>query len=223
MGGFLSLFKNLGKVADAKAQEKADQIASDNAVEFGKQDLAQLRSDINKVKSNIGTIKGEIAVLEEKKHEFETQISKHDNDAKALIGKNDSLAEQHCLAAESLERQVTAIAEALKVQQGLLTEQQATRQELENALSQAETDLVTLKAMTDAAAANEKLATITSNSGASALSSFKARQEEAKKRLIKSQTMKESNASESLEEQTRKALGQSGASSRLARLKGEQQ
>ncbi|MDD5649805.1 MAG: PspA/IM30 family protein [Candidatus Nanoarchaeia archaeon] len=219
-GGFFSLFTNIGKVADARAQKAADGIAAEHAVDFGKQDLAQLRSDIDKVKGNIGSIKGEIAILEDKKHDFENQIKKHDDDAKALMAaKNEQLAEQHCLAAESLEKQVTSIEEALKVQRGLLEEQQATRRDLENALQQAETDLVTLKAMTDAASANEKLATITSNSGASALSSFNTRKEEARKRLIKSQTMKESGTSESLENQTRQALGTSGVSARMARLK----
>jgi phage shock protein A len=223
MGGLKSLFANWGRKVDAAAQNEADKIASENAVDFGKQDIAKLKSDVESVKSNIGSIKGEIAVLKDKKDSYEAQIKKHDADALALETVNPTLSQQHLEAGEGLERQVESLKIAIDVQEKLLAEQMNTRRDLESSLQQVETDLVTLKAMTDAAAANEKLAQISSGSGTSALATFKQRQEEAKKRLIKSQTMKESTASESLEEQTRKALGASGASSRLAKLKQQQQ
>ena len=221
MGGIASLFKNFGKKVDAEAQKKADQIASENAVDFGKQDLAELRSNVNKVKGNIGTIKGEIAVLKEKVDGFRAQIKKHDDDAIALETINPDLSRQHLEAAESLDGQVASLQAALDIQEKLLKEQQDTRRELESSLQQAETDLVTLKAMTDAASANEKLSKI--NSGDNALASFKQRNEEAKKRLIRSQTMKEESSTVSLDAETRKALGTAGASSRMARLKAAQQ
>jgi len=223
MGGIFSLFKNLGRSADAIAQKEADKIASDNSVEFGKQDISKIESDVAQVKGNIGTIKGEIAILRDKLESINGQIKKHDEDALALSEKkNDELALQHSNAAESLEAQVSSLKIALETQETLLKEQMQTRTELESALQQAKTDLITIKAMTDAAAANEKLAGVSSSSGENALTAFKQRQEDAKKRLIRSKELKENtSADSSLEQETAKALGKSGGADRLARLKAK--
>jgi phage shock protein A len=221
MGGFLNLFRNVGKAASAEAQKKADAIEDANAVEFGKQDLEQMKSDLRMIKGNIGSVKGEIAVLEDKIKELRSAVNKHDSDALALseAGQND-LAEQHAEKAASIEKQIENLEVAIKTQKQVLDDQIKNKDELQRNLDQAESDLVTIKAMNDAAKANETLAKVSTSSGTSALASFKERQEAAKKRLIKSQAIKEEGSADtSLEAATAAALGNSTAKNRLAQLK----
>jgi phage shock protein A len=219
--GFLNLFNNAKKAASAKAQNVADKIEEDNAVDFSKMDLAQVKADVRTVKSNIGSIKGEIAVLEDKVTDLKMQIKKHDDDATALMATgNETLAEKHAVAAGALEKQIDSLQLAIDQQKETLAGQIQTKDELEASVQQAEADLVSIKAMTDAATANEKLAKISTASGTSALAAFEERREAAKKRLIKSQAMKEESGSDSsLEKATEAALGNTLAKDRLARLK----
>jgi len=223
MKGLKNWFKNMGKVADAKAQEAADNIESEHSVEFGKQDIDKMRMELNNVNENIGTVKAEVAILKDKVKGIEEEIKKHDDDAVALDGAGKaSLAEKHCEASEMLEKQLEPLKLSLKTQKDLLDQQISTKEQLKSALQQSEAELVTLKAMTDAAKANEKLSSIDTGSGLNALASFEKRKEEAKKRLIKSQVIKEESGPDtSLADETAKALGNSGASSRLARLKNK--
>lgn len=219
--GFLNLFKNVGKAASAGAQKKADEIEAANAVEFGRQDLDQMKTDLRTVKGNIGAIKGEVAVLEDKVKGLRAAVAKHDADALALSDAGqDELAEQHANKAATLEQQISSLEAALDTQKQVLEGQIKSKNDLQANLDQAEADLVTIKAMTDAAKANENLAKISTSSGTSALASFKERQENAKKRLIKSQALKdEGSVDTSLEAATAAALGGSKAKSRLAMLK----
>jgi phage shock protein A len=223
MPGFMKLFKNIGKSIDAKADAKADKIEAENAVAFSKQDVEKMQTELGKVNENIGTVKAEMLGLKDKVDGIKSEIKKHDDDAVALSesGK-ETLAEKHCEAAEMLEGQLAPLQEALKVQKNLLDGQISTKEQLKSAVQQAECDLVTLKAMDDAAKANEKLTTINTGSGTSALADFNKRKEDAKKRLIKSQVMKEESGPDtSLEDETKKALGTGGGSSRLAKLKNK--
>lgn len=223
MGGFKNLFKNMSRMFDAKAQNAADTIESENSTEFGKQDVFSMEEELKKVTGNIGTVKGEMAVLKEKIADIKSQVKKHDEDALALDERGMSdLALQHSEAAEGLESQLESLKLALKTQEDILADQMKSKNELNTAIQQAKADLVTLKAMNDAASANEKLAEISTDSSTSALASFKSRKEEAKKRLIKSQAIKEESSSEtSLQQETEKALGRSGGSSRLEKLKAK--
>jgi phage shock protein A len=217
------LFKNVGKAIDAKADEKASKIAEENMVEFGKQDIQQMESDLRTIKNNIGSIKGEIVVLEDNLKDIKNKIEKHDSDALALseTGKND-LAEQHVSMSISLEKQAESLSQALESQKSVLNEQIKNKNDLASSLQQAQADLVTIKAMTDAAKANEKLAQVSTASGTNALASFRERQEAAKKRLIKSQSLKEENSCDSdLEKATNDALGSSVVKDRLAMLKSK--
>jgi phage shock protein A len=218
--GFLNLFKNVGRVADAKAQKAAEKIEEDNAVEFGQQDIAQMKKDLRTIKGNIGTIKGEIAVLEDKKKGVQSAIEKHTADATALAESNQTeLAEQHMQKVITLEGQITTFQTAIDTQNNILQDQIKNKNELQQAIDQAEADLVTTKAMVDASKANENLAKVSSSSGSSALAAFKERQEAAKKRLIKSQALKEEGSGDdSLEAQTAKVLGSNQAKDRLAAL-----
>ena len=221
--GFLNLFKNIGKTVDAKIQEQADKIEAANAVEFGKQDVSKMKEELGKINSNIGSIKGEIAVLKDKVSDVKSQVKKHEEDATALdaAGKED-LALKHCEAADRLSGQLEAFDEALKTQKGLLEDQIAARDEMKAAIDEAESDLVTMKAMKDVATANENLIKINKDTGTSAVASFKKRKEEMKKRMIKSKAMKEeSGGGSSLEEETAKALGKSGGLSRLEKLRAK--
>lgn len=219
--GFLNLFTNAKKAASGKAQEAANRIAEENAVNFGKQDIAQMEADVRTVKGNIGSLKGEIAILEDKLSDLNAQIKKHDDDAaKLLEAGNEALAEKHANAAGALEKQIESLQLAINQQKETLDGQIKTKDELEESLQQAKADLVSIKAMTDAASANEKLAKISTSSGTSALASFEQRREDAKKRLIKSQALKEESGSDSsLEKETEKALGNTAAKDRLARLR----
>lgn len=221
MGGFLSVFKNLGRAADAKAQEKADKIESEHSVAFGKQDVVKMQGELAKVNENIGTVKGEMAVLDDKIKGIRAEIKKHDSDAAALSESgNDKLAMQHCDASERLESQLEPLELALKTQKETLDEQISAKEELKSACMQAESDLVTLKAMDDAAKANEKLTTINTSTGTSAVADFAKRKEEAKKRLIRSRSIKEESRGTDgdLAKETTAALG-GGSSARLERLK----
>lgn len=223
MGGFFNLFKNMGRVSDAKAQKAADAIESENSVEFGKQDISKMKNELAKCNSNIGTLKGEIAVLEEKIKGIKSDIIKHDEDAKALdlAGKTD-LAAKHCEISDTLEGQVASLDLALITQKDLLKEQIKSKEELKTTITLSENKLVTLKAMRDAAIANENLAKISTSSGTNALTDFNRREEEAKKRLIRSQSIKEeSSDKDDLKTETEKALGRSGSLSRLERLRAK--
>jgi phage shock protein A len=219
--GFLNLFKNVGRAASAEAQKKAEAIEDANAVEFGKQDLEKMKSDIRTIKSNIGSIKGEIAVLEDKVKGLRDAVAKHDADAVALSeAGQDDLAEQHANKAATLEQQIATLESAMETQRTVLKDQIKGKDELQAAVDEAEANLVTIKAMTDAAKANENLAQVSTASGTSALASFKEREENAKKRLIRSQALKEEGGADtSLEAATKAALGGSAAKSRLAMLK----
>lgn len=218
--GFMNLFKNMGRVADAKAQKAADKIEGDNAVEFGQQDIAQMKNDLRTIKGNIGSIKGEIAVLEDKKKGVQSAIDKHTADATSLAEAGQTkLAEQHIQKVITLEGQIATFQMAIDTQNGILQDQINNKNELQQTIDQAEADLVTTKAMVDATRANENLAKISTSSGTSAVAAFKERQEAAKKRLIKSQEMKkEGSGDDSLEAQTAKALGNTQAKDRLAAL-----
>jgi len=223
MGGFFNLFKNLGRVSDAKAQKAADSIESENTVEFGKQDIAKMKDNLAKCNSNIGSLKGEIAILEDKIKSINSEIKKHDEDAKSLdeAGKTD-LATKHCEASELLESQLESLNLALATQKDLLKEQIKSKDELKTTIMQSENKLVTLKAMRDAAVANENLAKISTTTGTNVLADFNRREEEAKKRLIRSQSIKEeSSDKDDLKVETEKALGRSGGLSRLEKLRGK--
>lgn len=218
--GFKNLFKNFGRVADAKAQQAADKIEEDHAVEFGQQDIAQMKNDIRTIKGNIGSIKGEIAVLEDKKKGVQSAIDKHTADATSLAEAGQTeLAEQHMQKVITLEGQIDTFQAAIDTQNGILQDQIKNKNELQQAIDQAEADLVTTKAMVDATRANENLAKVSTSSGTSALAAFNERKEAAKKRLIKSQALKEEGSGDdSLEAQTAKALGNTQAKDRLAAL-----
>lgn len=221
MGGLFNIFKNMGRAADAKAQEKADEIESANSVAFGKQDIAKMNVELGKVNENIGTLKGEIAVNEDKIKGIRAEIKKHESDAAALAEDNEALALKHCEAAERLEGQLEPLTMALDVQKETLAEQISAKDELKTAQMQAESDLVTLKAMDDAAKANEKLVKINTGSGTSAVADFAKRKEDAKKRLVKSRAMKEGGGDDDLAKQTAAALGGSSAKDRLAKLQAK--
>jgi phage shock protein A len=221
--GFMNLFKNIRRSADAKAQEMAEQIEADNVVEFGKQDIAKMKTDLQVIRRNIGSIKGEIAVLEDKEKGIMAQIKKHDEDALALSeAKQEDLANQHAEAAVALESQLESFREALKKQRSLLDEQLKNKMEFEKVIQQAEANLVTIKALDDVTRANENLAQISTSSGTNALAAFKEREEMARKRFHQSQAMKEENSTDnSLAAETAKVLGKSAAKDRLARLQKE--
>lgn len=223
MGGFLNLFRNVGKAASAKAQKEADAIEDANAVEFGKQDIEQMNADLRMIKGNIGSVKGEIAILEDKVKGLKSDVAKHDADALSLSeAGQDDLAEQHATKAASIEKQIASLETALQTQREVLEGQIKNKNELQASLDQAGADLVTIKAMTDAAKANENLAKVSTSSGTSALAAFQERQEAAKKRLIKSQALKEEGSADtSLEAATAAALGNSTAKNRLAQLKAK--
>ena len=218
--GFLNLFKKIGKAVDAKADKAAEQIENANAVEFSKQDITQMKNDLATVNGNIGSIKGEIHVLEQKIKDMKDQMSKHERDAVALdsAGKSE-LAVQNCDAADRIERQIAPLEIALDMQKNLLRDQISARDELKTSVDEAEADLISIKAMADVASANEKLTQINTDSGTSAIASFKTRKEEMQKRMIKAQAMKdETTGATSLARETEKALG-AGGSSRLDRLR----
>lgn len=219
----MNLFKNAGRAASAGAQKKADAIEEANAVEFGKQDIEKMKTDVRTIKGNIGSVKGEIAVLEDKVKNLQSAVKKHQDNALELddAGQSD-LAEQHMNKASTLEVQIENLTVAINTQKTVLDDQIKNKNELQAAIDQADADLVTTKAMVDAAKANENLAKVSTSSGTSALAAFKERQENAKKRLIKSQALKEEGSADtSLEAETAKALGSSKAKSKLDELRAK--
>lgn len=217
--GFKNFFKNLGKAAQAKADQASERIEMDNAAEFSKQDIAKLKDDLATINGNLGSVKGEIHVLEGKTKSIRAKIEKHEADAIALNeAGNEELAIANCNEADRLEKQIEPLESALTLQRNLLADQKASRDELQAAISDAEADLVSIQAMADVATANEKLTAISTDSGTSALASLNARKEAMEKRMIKTAAVKdETSGANSVEAQTAKALA-GGGSSRLARL-----
>lgn len=223
MKGLFNVFKNMGRAADAKAQETANNIESEHSVAFGKQDVEKMNGELAKVNGNIGTMKGEIAVNEDKIKGVKAEIKKHETDAAALLEGNEPLALKHCEAADRLSSQLEPLELALQTQKETLQEQISAKEELKSAVMQAESDLVTLKAMDDAAKANEKLVTVNTDTSTSAVADFARRKEEAKKRLIRSRSIKEESRGTDgdLAKETAAALGTGGGASRLEMLKAK--
>jgi len=223
MGGFFNLFKNLGRASDAKAQKVADVIDDKNSVEFAKQDVEKMRTQLAACNSNIGTLKGEISVNESRIKDLKLQIKKHDEDAKALdLAGKQGLAVKHCEAAEVIEGQVKSFEIALKTHKDVLEDQIKSKEELKSALQQAEAEIVSLKAMRDAAEANRNLTQISTSSGTSALADLKRRRESAERDMISSKAIKEASSDkDNLKDETEKALGRSGGSSRLEKLRNK--
>ena len=223
MGGFFNLFKNLGRASDAKAQKVADVIDGKNSVEFAKQDVEKMRTQLAACNSNIGTLKGEISINEGKIKDLKLQIKKHDEDAKALdLAGKQGLAVKHCEAAEVIEGQVKSFEIALKTHKDVLEDQIKSKEELKSALQQAEAEIVSLKAMRDAAEANRNLTQISTSSGTSALADLKRRRESAERDMISSKAIKEASSDkDNLKDETEKALGRSGGSSRLEKLRNK--
>jgi len=224
-GGIKKLVKNIGRSADAKADAAADEIDKKNSVEFGKQEVNQMKEDLGKANENIGSIKGEILILKEKVKENKSRIKKHEEDAIELdAAGNEALALKHCEQVEMLQSQLEPLQITLKQQEDLLVQQQQNKEGLKKAVQEAESDLMVMKSMRDVTNANAKLSTINTGSSQNALGKFKERKEAMKKDMLKSQAIKEeSNADSggSLEAETNAALGTGGASSTLAKLRAK--
>jgi phage shock protein A len=182
-----------------------------------------MREKLDKINSNIGNIKGEIAVLKDKISENETKISNYEDKASLLIDAgNEELAAKNCAAADRIQAQIDSLKETLKIQSELLDEQIAARDELKNAIEEADSDLITMQAMKDVTDAHKNLITINKNDGINTVAAVKKRKEELKKQMVKSKAMKEeSRDPTSLEKETEKVLGKKSGSSRLARLKAK--
>lgn len=219
--GLGKFFKNLFRSADAKIDAAAEKIEADNAVEFGKQDIEAMEKEVQKATVNISEIKSEIITLEEQIKDIDERVAKHEADAKELdAAGNEELAVKNCEAADRLEDQKESLTEALTLQKELLEDQMEARDELKQAVQDAKSDLVSIKAMNDVAKTNAKLSEINTEGGTNALANFKARKEAAKKKMNKAKVLKEESGNgASLEAQTAKALKKNAGSSRLDRLR----
>lgn len=224
-GGIAKLVKNIGRSADAKASAAADKIDKKNSVEFGKQEVSQMKEDLGKTNENIGSLKGEIIILKEKIKETRARIKKHEEDATELDASGkEALALKHCEQVDILMGQVEPLQLTLKQQEDLLEQQQQNKEKLKKAVQEVESDLMVMKSMRDVTNANAKLSTISTGSNQSALNKFKERKEAMKKDMLKSQAIREeseADSGDSLEAETNAALGTGGASSTLERLRAK--
>jgi len=221
--GLLKLLGVVRKAADAKIDAQAEKIENANAVEFGKQDLTKMKEDFANVCTNIGKIKGEIAIFKDKISDAKKRIKQYETNALQLDESgNSELAIKNCEAADRLSSQLETFTEALKMQQDLLQDQMSARDEMKSNLDEAESDIVTMQAMKDVTTANENLIKINKNSGESAVSKLKSRKEALKKQMYAAKAMKEeSGGGETVEQQTAKALGNSTGMSRLEALRAK--
>ncbi len=67
----------LGKAAKAKDAQIAEKIEDANIVEFAKQDVEKIQTNLSTVRTNIGKLKGRIQTLTDDKAENDRQIADH--------------------------------------------------------------------------------------------------------------------------------------------------
>ena len=61
--GLFNFLKTGKRALDAQMDKAAESIEQENAVEFGKQEIEQMKTELRKIRGNIGTVKGEMAVM----------------------------------------------------------------------------------------------------------------------------------------------------------------
>jgi len=207
----------------AKDSEASENIEKGHEIQFAKQDLENMKKDMSLLVSNVGTIKANMAKLKREKSDMEAEKNQHENDALSLLkaGKEE-LAERHAGKIELLESSISRLESSIKQQEELMKTQQAQRKKLAASVSEAENSIKMMESMDAVARSTEKISVVKVPGASSALSRFKERQMRIQERLDKAQAIQEAvedTPEASLEKETATALGRSGGSEVLARLK----
>jgi phage shock protein A len=221
----MGLIKSLFGLAKAKSDEAAQKIEDENAVSFAQQDIAKLKEKIAEAVRNVGRIKGTVMSVEQDITTLEKEIEDRTASAKKLLeaGKEE-IAQKQCAVIERLENEVETKKSILEEQKNLLGEQEKNRLDLQNLLSDSESNLNTLKSMEDVRKSTEALSEVDTDGANSLAARIKERQERARNRFNTAKATREASkgGKESLDEETAAALGNSAGSSLLAKLKSEE-
>lgn len=220
----MGLIKSLFGLAKAKSDEAAQKIEDDNAVSFAQQDIAKLKEKISEAVRNVGKIKGVVMTIEGEITELEKEIADRTASAEALIekGKEDIAAKQ-CAVIETKQSEVEVKKGILSQQQELLAQQEKNRTELQQLLTDSESNLNALKSMEDVRKSTEALTQVDTDGAQSLAARIKERQDRAKQRFNTSKATLEASKdpSKSLDEETQAALGSTKGSDLLAKLKAK--
>ena len=218
----MKLIKSLFGLAKAKSEEAAQKIEDSNAVSFAQQDIAKLKEKISEAVRNVGRIKGMVMTLEQDVEKMEKEIADRTESAKQLLNAGkEEIAQKQCAVIERIQNEVDTKKSILEEQRALLSEQEKNRINLQNLLSESESNLNTLKSMEDVRKSTEALSEVDVDGANSLPARIKERQERARNRLNTAKATRDASRSseDSLDEETAAALGNSAGASLLSKLK----
>lgn len=222
----MGLIKSLFGLAKAKSDEAAQKIEDENAVSFAQQDIAQLKTKIAEAVRNVGKIKGTVITIRQDIDNLQKEIDDRTETAKKLLeaGKEE-LAQRQCAHIEQVQQQVDTKKAILEEQEALLVEQEKNKNDLQNLLSESESNLNTLRSMEDVRKSTEALSQVDVDGANSLAARIKDRQERARARFNTAKATRDASksSSSSLDDETAAALGNSAGSGFLAKLKAQKE
>jgi len=221
----MKILKAIGSFMKAQDRKAAEAIEDANIVDFAKSDLESMKTELQKCVKNLGQIKGTIMTYEEEIKDLKKE--EKDKTAKAeqlLEAGNEDLAGKVCASVETIESEVEAKAQALKMQKDLYEKQQANKDALQGNIQSAESELRLMKTMDDVTKSNESISTVNLAGAQSASDRFSEKRKKMQQKMNSSTAMAEEASaagSGALDNEVDKALGNSKGSDLLAKLKAK--
>lgn len=218
---FFKALKGFLRVSDRKA---ADSLENTDPVEFAKNDMEDMQSDLRTAQENLGHIKARMGQLTDDMKEIQEQIDNNTAKAKALLAKGtpdaEELARKLCTAVEGLEQKQEVNKQAMVQQEALLKQFESTKDTLEEHIQECQSDLEIMKTQKEVTDANKTLVNVDAGKSGSAVERFKERRRKLDEKLRVSTAMvEETKAPESLTSQADKLLGTTKGSALFASLK----
>jgi phage shock protein A len=208
------------KAKDAEASEAIEQ---EHEVAFAKQDYEAMQKDLSQVTNSIGEVKATLAGLKRDMADKQRAVSNLESDARSLLerGKED-LATKLCAEIETIEKEIEVYRTSIAQQENMLKTLEEKREQLRQAVHQAESSLRMMQTMDSVARATEKVTSVKVGDTSSALNRFQDRQSRLQKRLDKAKAIQEmatQDAGGTLKTEVDEALGRTKGTSVLERLK----
>jgi phage shock protein A len=217
----LGALKGFFRVTDRKA---AESLENSDPVEFAKNDMEDMKHDMQTVMENLGHIKARMSQLTDDMKDLQDQINNDTNKAQALIAKHtdatDKLAEQLCKEVEGFQAKLDVLKGAMTQQEGLLTQFEDSKAALEDHMRECQNDLEIMKTQQAVTDANKSLVNVDTGKSGSAVQRFKERRRKLDEQLrVSSEMVKQAEPSKSLAQQADEALGKTKGSALFASLK----
>jgi len=222
----MKFFKAIGNLLKAKDHEAAEAIEDANIVSFAMSDLEEMRSELQKCVKNLGQIKGVILTYKDEITDLKKEMKDRTAKAEALLGAgNEDLATKQCAVVETMQSEVEAKSQALKMQEDLYVKQETNKNTLQDQIQAAESEVRLMKTMDDVTKSNESLSAVNLAGAQSASERFKDKRKKMQQKMNTSTALAEeaSKTGEgALDNATEAALGSSKGSDLLAKLKAKQ-